>query len=375
MKKIVFSTTISGSLDIFKGQLKFLTQYFDVYAISSNQKQLKEIAEREGISFIEISMERSISIIKDLIGLIRFLKVIRKLRPDIVHGNTPKAAFLSMLSAYILRVPNRIYMCHGLRYQGYSGLFRIFLKLMEYITCSCATKVICVSNGVLETLKADKICFRKAILVLGGSANGIDLNYFNPEKLPKPFELYNLHNLSSNDFIYCFIGRIVKDKGINELFEAFNFLGKKYENIRLVIIGFEEGKLNPISEASRKMLNDDQKVRFVGRIVDVRPYLAIVDTLVLPSYREGLGIVLMEAAAMSVPCITTDVIGCNDVIIEGENGLFCKPYEVNSLITAMEKIYIDTELRKHIISVTRHSIAIRFEQKKVWAALLKEYQS
>lgn len=375
MKKIVFVTTIPESLGIFKGQLHFLNSYFDVYAISSNQEKLKLIAEKEGIKVIEISMVRLISIFRDIISMIRFITVFIKLRPDIVHGNTPKGGLLSILAAFIVRVPNRIYMCHGLRYQGYSGIMRKLLILMEYITCSCATKVLCVSDGVLETLKADQICKSKASVVLSGSANGIDLEYYKRDDVITSGDFYEKYNLSFHDFIYCFIGRIVKDKGVNELFEAFDYLSKKYKDIRLLIIGNEEGNLNPISEASDDIFLNNPHIRFVGIQADVRPFLSISDTLVLPSYREGLGVVLLEAAAMGVPCIASNVIRCNNVVIEGENGLFCNPKDVRSLIEIMEKIYLDTDLRIHIKSVTRQSIANRFEQKKVWEALLKEYQS
>lgn len=375
MKKIVFVTTIPESLGIFKGQLHFLKSYFDVYAISSNKEKLNAVAEKEGINIIEIPMVRLISIFKDIRGLIRFITVFMKLRPDIVHGNTPKGGLLSMLAAFIVGVPNRIYMCHGLRYQGYSGIMRKLLIFMEYITCTCATKVLCVSDGVLQTLKADNICVNKARIVLSGSANGIDLEYYKRDNIKVSNDFYQKYNLSSQDFIYCFIGRIVKDKGVNELLEAFNFLCKKHGDIRLLIVGTQEGNLNPISEVSNDILLNNPNIRFVGIQGDVRPFLAISDTLVLPSYREGFGIVLMEAAAMGVPSIASNIIGCNNVVIEGENGLFCNSKDVSSLLEVMEKVYLDTDIRIHIKSVTRQSIADRFEQKKVWEALLKEYQS
>lgn len=371
-KKLVFVTTIPGSYLFFKGQLGYLNNFFHVYAISSQSRELALVGEREGVDVIEIPMVRSISLWKDIKSLIAFVRTFLKIKPDIVHGSTPKGALLSMLAAFITRVPVRIYMCHGLRYQGASGLFRKILMAAERLTCACASNVFCVSRGVWETLKNDKICIRKPAVVLNGSSNGINLDYFKRSNVTNRAKIMRMYHLSANDFVYCFVGRITQDKGMNELLAAYHLLSKKYSNIRLMIVGSEESE-DPISNESKRILNLNPSICFAGFQPDIRPFLAVSNALLLPSYREGFGMVLMEAAAMRVPCIASNIIGCNNVVIEGENGLFVKPRDVDSLIQAMERMYTDSELRNHIRAVTRRSIAQRFEQKMVWEAYLNNY--
>ncbi|OCW95421.1 hypothetical protein A9168_01810 [Macellibacteroides sp. HH-ZS] len=372
MKKLVFVTTIPISFHFFKGQLHYLKDYFDVFAISSQKAELKEIGEREGVEVIPIPMARPISLWKDIKSLILFVYTFLKLKPDIVHGSTPKGGFLSMIAAWGTRVPVRIYMCHGLRYQGTSGLLRQVLITAERITCACASHVLCVSKGVWETLKTDRICIGKPTVVLNGSSNGIDLDYYRRSKVTNRARLMRKYHITSSNFVFCFIGRVAQDKGMNELLEAFQHLSRKYSHLRLLIVGNEE-KEDPVSEQARLIMELSPYIYFAGFQKDIRPYLSISDALLLPSYREGFGMVLMEAAAMGVPSIASDIIGCNNVLIEGENGLFVRPHDVASLVEAMERIYTDKTLRDHIRNVTRRSIAARFEQKMVWQAYLNNY--
>lgn len=373
MKKMVFVTTIPESLDFFKGQLKFLSTCFDISIIASPGENLYKIADREKVKAIAIPMKRPVSICKDLIALIRFIIVLARLRPDIVHGNIPKGSFLSMLAAFVCRVPHRIYMCHGLRYQGAKGIMRNILMLMERITCRCATRVICVSEGIKNTLATDKICRKKTRVLLNGSVNGIDLKYFNPAKVSLPEDFYQKHALSSDDFIYCFVGRIVKDKGINELCRAFLNIHSSYPNTRLLIIGNLEMEQNPVSVESLVAIQNNEAIRHLDFQQDIRAFLIRSDVLVLPSYREGFGMVLMEAGAMEVPVIASDIAGCNNVVIPDVNGILVTPRSVDSLEKAMLRLYKDRDYSRMLRSRTRNSIKERFDQQKVWQVALEEY--
>ena len=235
MRKFFIATTIPTTLGFFKGNLRYLSEWFDVCAISSQAENLRAVGEREGVRTYCIPMERPIALIKDFICLFKFIFFFLKERPYIVHGNTPKASMLSMVSAWITRVPVRIYMCHGLRYQGTQGKMRKLLMLMEKLTCACATEVICVSNGVRDTFAKDGICPKSKSTVLGaGSATGLDIEHFNPDIVESNVMRTEL-GLSEDDFVFIFVGRIVGDKGINEMVAAFNRLSEEYHHAHLVL--------------------------------------------------------------------------------------------------------------------------------------------
>ena len=317
-------TTIPSSLYFFKGQLSYLSNDFDMVAISSDECALEKFGDEEGVRTYCIPMKRPISLLNDFKSLIKFLIFFRRTKPDIVHGNTPKGSFLSMTAAKLTGVSTRIYMCHGLRYQGCSGLMQSLLKMIERISCYCSTTVLCVSNGVKTSLIADGICKASKLKVIGnGSANGIDLEKFNRKNVIVECPLTNID--AGKDFTFCFVGRIVKDKGVNELIMAFKKLAGLYHNINLVMVGAFEDSDNPIKIITRTEIETHPNIHYYGKQKDVRPFMCMSDVFVLPSYREGFGVVLMEAGALDIPCITTDISGCNEIIQDGVNGRVIPP--------------------------------------------------
>ena len=372
--KFFIVTTIPASLNFFKGQCALLNQYFEVSVVSSQREKLELFGFSEGVRTHCISMKRPISLFYDLISLCQFVFLFLRERPKVVHGNTPKASLLSMLAAKVTGVPVRIYMCHGLRYQGSCGFMRKLLMSMERLSCLCATEVLCVSEGVRETLIEDKICSSsKCRVILHGSANGIDLNLFDPDKV----DISGLRaqiGIPDTDFVFLFVGRIVKDKGINELVGAFNRLSKEYMNISLLLVGAEEKNLNPISMEASLVIKENPKIFAVGSKENVKPYMLLSDAFVLPSYREGFGMVLIEAGALSKPCITTDIIGCNEIILPGENGVIIPSKDEEALYQAMENFLLHPEEVQRMAEKARPLIASRYDQKMVWRALLKEYK-
>ena len=373
-KKFYIVTTVPASLNFFKGQLAYLSNDFEVVAISSDKKNLEHFGEGEGIDTYHIPMERPISLLNDFKSLIRFLFFFSKKKPDIVHGNTPKGSFLSMIAAKLTSVPVRIYMCHGLRYQGYGGLMRTLLKTMERVSCYCATEVLCVSNGVKATLMEDGISKASKLKVIwNGSANGIDTDRFD-RKMVSLEALSSIAN-SVDRFVFCFVGRIVKDKGINELVLAFNRLSAIYNDINLMLIGQFEDNDNPVDKTTKEDIHSNSKIHFWGIQKDVRPFMCASDVFVLPSYREGFGMVLMEAGALGVPCITTDINGCNEIIQDGVNGRIIPPRDEEALYKAMKWMYEHRNAEvKEMAKRASPMIIERYEQHKVWEALLEEYR-
>lgn len=373
MKKFFITTTVPITLGFFKGNLCYLSEWFDVCAISSKPEELQQVGEREGVRTHCIPMERPISLVKDFVCLFKFITFFLKERPYVVHGNTPKASMLSMVAAWITRVPVRIYMCHGLRYQGTQGKMRKLLIWMEKLTCACATEVICVSNGVRETFAADGICPLSKSVVLGaGSATGIDAEHFDPDKVESNVMRTEL-GLGKNDFVFIFVGRIVTDKGINEMVTAFDRLSREYSHLHLVLVGAEETEQNPITQHSRSVINGNEHIHAIGRRSDVRPYLKDADAFVFPSYREGFGMVLIEANAMGTPAISSDIIGCNEIIIEGENGTLIPSRDEESLYIKMKDWLLHPDEVRQMSCMSRRCVVERFERPTVWKLYRDEY--
>ena len=244
MKKLFRITTVAESLSILlKGQLGFLNDYYEVVGIASGKENLKVVEEREGIRVIDVPMRREIAMVADVVSLFRLIRLFYRERPYIVHANTPKASLLSMIAAWITRVPHRIYTVTGLRFETATGKFRRLLVGMEKITCWCATKVIPEGEGVKKTLMANRITRKPLKVILNGNINGIDIDYFNREAVLAD-EVEKLR--VSGCYTFVFVGRLVRDKGIRELVRAFSKLYRQYKHIRLFVVGGLEQKLDSL---------------------------------------------------------------------------------------------------------------------------------
>lgn len=365
-KKLIRVTTADISLNsLLKGQLKFLNQYFEIIGVAKNTGVLEEVGKREGIRVIDAPLERPISLVKDIKGLWFLYRLFCKEKPWCVHANTPKGSLLAMIAAWIARVPHRVYTVTGLRYQGAHGMLRTILKTMERLSCLFATNVIPEGQGVLHALQEDNITKKPLRVIWNGNINGIDTEYFKSTE--------SFTERKNDTFTFVFIGRIVRDKGIHELTECVRKL-----NCNLILVGsFEDG--DPVDEDDKKFLLTSEKVKFVGWQTDVRPYLEQADALVFPSYREGFPNVPMQAGAMGLPCIVTNINGCNEIIKDGLNGkIIAAPLKEGtkmmkqSLLNTMQWFINHREEVKRMGNNARPMIQERYEQRYVWTAL-KEY--
>ena len=368
-KKIIRVTTADISLNsLLKGQLMFLNQYFEVIGVAKNTGVLKEVSEREGIRVVDAPLERPISLVKDIKGLWFLCRLFRKEKPWCVHANTPKGSLLAMIAAWIARVPHRVYTVTGLRYQGAHGMLRTILKTMERLSCLFATNVIPEGQGVLHALQEDNITKKPLRVIWNGNINGIDTEYFKPTE--------SFTERKNDTFTFVFIGRIVRDKGIHELTECIRKL-----NCNLILVGsFEDG--DPVDEDDKKFLLTSEKVKFVGWQTDVRPYLEQADALVFPSYREGFPNVPMQAGAMGLPCIVTNINGCNEIIKDGLNGkIIAAPLKEGtkmmeqSLLNTMQWFIDHRGEAKRMGNNARPMIQERYEQRYVWTALKDYYDA
>ena len=373
MHKLFRLNTIDWSLGMLSGQLRFLNQEFDVVAVANDSGILKEVAEREGVRTIGVPMHREISIAADCRSLVALYKLFRCERPYIVHSNTPKASLLSMVAAWAARVPHRIYLVTGLRFETTHGILRFILKTMERITCLCATKVIPEGDGVKATLLREHITRKPLQKIHHGNINGIDLEHFarTPEVMQRATEIRN----GSEDFTFIFIGRMVRDKGINELVAAFDRLNSELPATKLLLVGKFEDELDPVLPETKQIIENNPKIEFAGYQNDVRPFLVASDVAVLPSYREGFPNVVIQAGAMGLAQIVTDINGCNEVVIEGQNGLIIPKQNEEALYNAMRRLATDRELTVRMAASARELIATRYRQEDVWAELLKMYKS
>lgn len=372
-KKLIRITTISLSLEILlKGQLSYLNKYYELIGVASGMESLDIVKKREGIRVINVPMRREISIFSDLCSLYKLIILFHEEKPFIVHANTPKASLLSMVAAWITRIPHRVYTVTGLRFETATGNYRKLLIMMEKITCWCATTVIAEGKGVKNTLLHEKITKKPLKVILNGNINGVDSHYFCPTVEIRQQAMI----IRKKDFYtYCFVGRLVKDKGINELIYAFIRLNKLYPNTHLLLVGTFEDKLDPLFPEIKKIIEKDSSISFVGYQSDIRPYLAASDVFVFPSYREGFPNAVLQAGAMGLPAIVTDINGCNEIILNNINGEIIPPKDKERLFLAMKGFYENQKRVQKMANSSRSMIIERYEQKNVWEAILKEYQS
>ena len=372
--KLIRLTAHSQTLGLLKGQIGFLQKEMDVILVAKDTGNLKQLAESEGVQYRDIDMRREISPINDLKSLYSLIRLFRKERPDIVHANTPKFALLGLLAAKIARVPKRIYNVNGLRFETATGNLRRLLIMMERIACACANKVIPQSNGVAEVLKKEHITKKPLKVILNGSGNGVDVNYFDPTLQDVNTRAREIRD-GFDGITFVFVGRLVGDKGVNELVEAFNRLSKLCNDVRLYLVGGREEKLDQLSKETLDTISSNRCIIECGHQTDVRSYLAASDIFVLPSYREGFPNVVLEASAMGLPCIVTDVNGATDAIKDGKNGLIIPKRDVQALYEAMYKLYLIEALRKNMSQNARPIVIEKFNRPDVWRATLEMYKS
>ncbi|MDO4186112.1 MAG: glycosyltransferase family 4 protein [Bacteroidales bacterium] len=373
MKKVLRISTIPLSLDILlKGQLRMLAEHYEVVAVSSPGPELQKVAEREGVRTVALPMERRISLWKDLKSLVGMIRLIRKERPDMIHSLTPKAGLLSMLAGWLCGVPVRMHTFTGLVFPTTTGWKQKLLILTDRITCACATYVNPEGLGVKRDMERYHITNKPLHIIGSGNISGIDMAYFSrsEEVLEKAADYRD-----EKRFTFCFVGRMVGDKGINELVCAFREIYEKHPEVRLVLVGPFEEKLDPVLPETKEQILHHPGIRFMDWQSDVRPFLAASDVFVFPSYREGFPNVVIQAGAFDLPCIVTDINGSNEIIVHGENGVIIPPRDKEALQTAMLRMIEHPEERLRLAQNARRMIAERYEQKQLWRALLNVYES
>lgn len=376
--KIIRVTTVSESMYIFcRDIMAELSDDYEMVAVSSPGVDFDRLLAENKFRCIPVPMERHISPLKDFVSLARLISVFHKEHPQVVHSMTPKAGLLSMIAAWITRVPIRVHTFTGLVFPTSVGLQKKILILTDRITCACASHIIPEGEGVKNDLIRYGIT-RKPIQVLGyGNVRGIDLKHYarTSDVMKAASDIRKKLHIPSSAFVFIFVGRLVGDKGINELVEAFRRLSLKYEFVHLLLVGREEPQLDPLLDSMRSEMSRNSHIYAVGEQTDVRPWYALADALVFPSHREGFPNVVIEAGAMELPSIVTDINGSREIIRQNENGTIIPVKDIEALYEAMQNYICHPDAVKKMSENARPLIASRYEKSFVKQCLKNFYQS
>lgn len=370
-KKIIRAVTVSMSVSFLKDLIPVLEREgYEVVVLSSPGKEMDELKE-DGVATVIVPMERHISVKRDFTALMALIKAFRREKPDMVHSMTPKAGLLCMIAAWLTRVPVRVHTFTGLVWPSAKGVQRRILMATDWLTCACATHVIPEGKGVMDDLQ--RHITRKPMKVLGyGNVKGVDMERFSLS----PGVVRQAEEVKKRDvFTFLFVGRIVGDKGVNELVEAFARLHAERAACRLVIVGRLEEKLDPLKPETMQKIDAMESIEMVGPKYgdELIVWYAASNCFILPSYREGFPNTVLEAGAMGLPQIVTDINGSREIVINGENGLVVPPKDANALYEAMLQMLTDEPMRKSMAENAREMIASRFEKGFVQQCLLDFY--
>lgn len=373
-KKLIRVGTAAGALDFLEGQLAFYSREYEVVAVANGIEKLREVGVREGVRTHEVKMARPISLWQDVKSLFALISFFAKEKPLIVHSMTPKAGLLSMVAAFVTGVPVRIHTYTGLIFPTTTGFKQKVLILMDRILCLCATRIIPEGQGVKNDLINYRITKKPLKVLLNGSIKGLDEKKFDPSLYSGTDRkrLRAKYGIQEDDFVFIFIGRINRDKGINELIQAYRRL-KETRPCKLLLVGPTENDQNPILPETAAEIKKGEGIISVGAQDEVRPFYVMSDTLVLPSYREGFPNVPLEAGAMGLPSIVTDINGSNEIIIEGENGTIVPARDSEALQEAMQRFLDEPEHIRKMADKARGLITSRYNQRDIWEATLALY--
>lgn len=370
--KIIRACTVSLSVGFVSGMLDDLKRQYDVVLLSSPGKEMDDAVAEHGVKAIAVPMQRHISIRHDIVSLWRIVRAFLREKPTMVHSMTPKAGLLCMVAAWMCRVPVRIHTFTGLVFPTSHGLKKKLLMLTDAITCRCATHIIPEGEGVKNDLLSNGIT-RKPLQVLGyGNVMGIDVQRFSRRK---EIEEAASEIRDNSVFTYLFVGRIVGDKGINELVSAFVRLNRTHPNTCLLLVGFFENELDPVSPETRRLIEECEQIEYAGEQKgdNLVAYYAASDCFVFPSYREGFPNTVIEAGAMDLPCIVTDINGSREIIEHGKNGIIIPVRDEQAIYQSMEQMLTDEQMRKGMTEKAREMIVSRYERGFVRQSLYDFY--
>jgi glycosyltransferase involved in cell wall biosynthesis len=379
--KLAYVTTVPiTQWGFLRGQNDFLAAHgFEIHAISSPGAYLEALADRDKVIVHPVPIARTIAPLEDLASAWRLFRVLRRIRPEIVHVSTPKAALLGAAAAYAARVPVRIYCLRGSITEPSAGLRRRLFRTIERLTARLCHQTICVSESLLEFARTESILPTHAGMVAAkGMSNGIDVRRFDADavdpawmrELPEPLQRVANDRAS---IVIGYVGRLARDKGVEHLWQAWVSLREMYATAHLVLVGSWEDEAK-VSAECRGGLESDPRVHILGHVEDVVPYYRLMSFCVFPSFgSEGFPNAPMEAAAMHLPVIATRVVGSIDAVEDGVTGVLVPPRDTRALLEAIRAYLDDPDLRTRHAEAGWRRVRRDFRQEIVWEALRQEY--
>lgn len=370
MKKICYLTTIKDSISaFFVPQLNYLSENgFEVTVISDRSlKYSKELSKR--VRRIDIDIPRGVSFWGTVRSIIVLKKIFKKEKYDMVQYSTLNASFCASIAAKIAGIRIRNYHIMGIRYQGFAGINRLIFRNIEKLTCAMSTSIECVSKGIRQFGIDEKIFkAEKAVVVWNGSTGGVDVKRFDVNKRDMwRSAIRDQLGIAQEEFVFLFAGRITGDKGINELLKAFMNL---HIDAKLVMVGNQEG-INTIDAGLWEKAIANGNIIIRPAVINIEEYYAAADCLVLPTYREGFGNVLIESACTGTTCIASDIPGPSE-IIDNIGGYKCRAKDANDLRDKMRTVIRNRQ--KHIPADIANRAALFYDADTLNKEILKRKQ-
>ncbi|WP_316742790.1 glycosyltransferase family 4 protein [Pedobacter antarcticus] len=376
--KIVIAISHSFCANFIKGQSAYLqSKGHNVTIVSASGPEVTAVANNENANLVEIPFSREISLVDDIKGLFSVIKFLRTEKPDIVNAGNPKTGFLFMLASIFFPKIPMIFTLRGLRSDTLSGIKGKIVFFTEWLSCYLAKKVIVISPSLRDHAVEIGVLNPKKAIVLGkGSSNGVDIDKFcdTDQNILLGKELRSRFEIKQNDFVVGHVGRITKDKGVEELFDAFKLSRLKHRNLKLVLAGPVEDD-DPIKPEVMEEMLLDKDVVFLGKVDNVAGVYCAYDVLVLYSYREGFGNVVIEASSMGKPVIVSDIPGARDTTEHMMSGIHVEPRNSHKLSEAIN-LYIENEdLRKSHGKYGQRRAQQYFSSDVIWEGQHNLYKS
>lgn len=378
MKTICIITTSPVSLyALHKGFYPYLiSKEYKVTCLAGPGEGYHQLVQQQGVTSVVMPLVREPSPLKDLLCLFRLWWFFLWNRFDIIHASTPKAMLLGMLAAFFSGHRHRVVTVRGRVYENYSGFKRRFFCLFDVIGCMLANRVIPICREMGDSLVASG-CALDKIAFIGASSNGVDSNRFQrtTDNFERGKDLQREFGIHDAAFIVLAVGRVRREKGINELVEAFSLLHSPAgKELNLVLVGPYEN-IDPLDDRTRQEIDTNPRIHAIGNQIDVVPWYAIADIVAFPSYREGFGNVSIEAAAMELPVVASDIMGCREGVENSVTGFLTPPMQVSPLAQALQILIDDTQLRLKMGKAGREKVLREFRQECIWEKLLALYNS
>lgn len=364
-RTIVLAVTVDMSLGLIEGFASHLARHgWDVHVISGPGPRLDRLG-AVGIRVHPVGMRRDPAPVSDLRALIGWLRILMRVRPDVVMSGTPKAGILGMLAAWILGIPDRVYVVRGLRLETSHGALRCVLTVLERLAFSLCTRAVAVGPSLRDELVRLRLVRSQKVCVLGnGSSNGVDAQRFHPrgEGDPQTEDLRNSLGILPTVPTIGFVGRLNRDKGLDTISAALDILEEEDARLQFLVVGGQDGG----ALLSRQRLSENIRVVHAGQVADTSAYYGLIDVLCLPTRREGFPNVILEAAASEVPSITTNATGAVDAVIDEVTGLVVQMDNPDELARAINRLLSDVDFRVALGKNARRWAIDNFDQAAVW---------